>query len=34
MSLYCLVYVSIANHEIADKHLEAMLKKARYNNEK
>lgn len=34
MSLYCLVYVSIANQEMSDKHLEAMLKKARHNNEK
>jgi hypothetical protein len=34
MSLYCLVYVSIANQEMSDKHLEAMLKKARNKNEK
>ncbi|MDO9214092.1 MAG: BLUF domain-containing protein [Methylococcales bacterium] len=34
MSLYCLVYVSIANQEMSDKHLEAMLKKARPKNEK
>jgi hypothetical protein len=34
MSLYCLVYVSIANQEMPDKHLEAMLKKARPKNEK
>lgn len=34
MSLYCLVYVSIANHGMSEKHLESMLKKARDKNEK
>lgn len=34
MSLYCLVYVSIANQEMSEKHLESLLKKARHNNEK
>ncbi|MDO9161349.1 MAG: BLUF domain-containing protein [Methylococcaceae bacterium] len=34
MSLNCLVYVSLANQEMSDNHLQAMLKKAREKNEK
>jgi Sensors of blue-light using FAD len=34
MSLYCLVYVSIANQKMSDRHLEALLKKAMEKNEK
>ncbi|MEQ1622244.1 MAG: BLUF domain-containing protein [Methylococcales bacterium] len=34
MSLNCLVYVSLANQEMSDNHLQSMLKKAREKNEK
>lgn len=34
MSLYCLVYVSIANQEMSDRHLQMLLKKAMGKNEK
>ena len=34
MSLYCLVYVSLATQDMSDDQLKAMLKKARDNNEK
>ena len=34
MSLHCLVYVSLANQEMSDKHLQDLLKKAREKNEK
>jgi hypothetical protein len=34
MSLHCLVYISIANQEMSDKHLQTLLKKAREKNEK
>ncbi len=34
MSLHCLVYISVANQEMSDKHLQALLKKARAKNEK
>lgn len=34
MSLHCLVYVSLANQEMSDEHLQSMLKKAREKNEK
>jgi len=33
MSLNCLVYVSLANQEMSDKHLQDLLKKAREKNE-
>lgn len=33
MSLHCLVYVSLANQEMSDSHLQSMLKKAREKNE-
>lgn len=32
MSLNCLVYVSLANQEMSDSHLQSMLKKAREKN--
>lgn len=32
MSLHCLVYVSLANQEMSDSHLQSMLKKAREKN--
>ncbi|MCF7988556.1 MAG: BLUF domain-containing protein [Methylovulum sp.] len=34
MSLYCLVYVSLANQEMSDEHLKSLLSKAREKNEK
>lgn len=34
MSLNCLVYVSLANQEMSDSHLQSMLKKAREKNER
>ena len=34
MSLHCLVYVSLANQEMSDAHLESMLAKARKKNDK
>ena len=33
MSLNCLVYVSLANQEMSESHLEDLLKKARIKNE-
>lgn len=32
MSLYCLVYTSVANQKMSDQHLQALLLKARSNN--
>ena len=34
MSLNCLVYVSLANQEMSDNHLQTMLQKAREKNER
>lgn len=34
MSLHCLVYVSLANQEMTDDHLQSLLKKARDKNER
>ena len=34
MSLHCLVYTSVANQKLSDKHLKSLLAKCRQNNER